>query len=299
MLPMHVTPAGTSDDMHERRHLVLLLALLLSMLTHLGATFIDIEGSPRPRSAHAPGPMLFVDTPGTGADEAAGQTPAASAAETTDPVTAPQPAARPRPRAPAPAADPALVAVVTEEAEAPDVQADVQGDVEGEAELSDEAFLAALAARASGGVGSGSGAGGECADPVRGVWRAHRYDDARGRHVAFTLRVDDVSPIGDLDGSITLRAWSGEREQTSPPRCAPGVADHTVRQPARGRFVRGEFDFRGRSHQRTVHCIDAGRWVYNLDHFSGRIDGDQLQAVNNDGGNERDTPYRFRRIRCL
>lgn len=150
--------------------------------------------------------------------------------------------------------------------------------------------------------GAGDGTGGEtggrgCPDPVVGTWRARRYDGALGRHVVFTLRIT-AHDGSRLEGTILNRSWSGSRSERHPPRCAPGVSDHTVTMPARGRLVGGSFRLDALSHRRTNHCFDVGLWMYNLDHFTGTLDGDTLRVVNNDGGHERNSPYVFERIAC-
>ncbi|MAQ17994.1 MAG: hypothetical protein CMN30_24755 [Sandaracinus sp.] len=135
---------------------------------------------------------------------------------------------------------------------------------------------------------------GACPDPVLGTWRARRYDPVQGKRAEFLLRVTERE--GErVRGRITLRAWSGDTE--SPPRCAPGSWFHTVRMPATGRFEDGRLRFDALSFQRVSHCSDPG-FAYNLDHFTGTVSGDGLRAVNNDGGHEVDTPYRFQRIAC-
>ncbi|MEZ4248897.1 MAG: hypothetical protein R3B99_11720 [Polyangiales bacterium] len=153
------------------------------------------------------------------------------------------------------------------------------------------------------GDGAGGGGGDGCADPVVGTWRARRYDeegtgpDRLGHHASFTIRI--ASHEGErLEGAITLRAWSGDASETSPPRCRTGHYDHTVRMRATGSLEGDRFRMDALDHVRTEHCIDFGRWSYNLDHFRGRLDGESLDLVNNDGGREVNAPYRFRRVSC-
>lgn len=172
--------------------------------------------------------------------------------------------------------------------------------------LSDADFIAGLIDRpggsASGGMGGAGASGGAgCDDPILGTWRARRYDRRRAKHATFTLRITGREG-GALRGTIHLRSWgggaAGAPTQSSPPRCQPGVFDHTVRMPARGALHGDEVDFEALAHTRVVHCMDFGRWIYHLDHFRGRVSGDRLEAVNNDGGAEVDTPYTFRRVSC-
>ena len=182
-------------------------------------------------------------------------------------------------------------------------------DIPSPEETANELFLEALMNRGNGGqgnVGGGTGTGGggeaggggECADPILGTWRAKRYDSGHRRHATFTIRITHRE--GErLDGTITLRAWSGGPLQTSPPRCEPGVWDHTVRMRGHGRFNGREFRMDGEAHRRTTHCMDMGIWMYNLDHFTGHLQNGVLDTVNNDGGHEVNSPYRFRRVSCL
>lgn len=192
------------------------------------------------------------------------------------------------------------------ETEAP---SDTVRDIPSPEETANELFMEALMNRGNdgrGNVGAGTGTGGggdvggngECADPIVGTWRARRYDRAHARHATFTFRITHRE--GErLEGTIINRAWSGGPLQTSPPRCAPHVFDHTVTMPATGRFNGREFRLDAQSHRRTEHCIDSGLWLYNLDHFRGELRDGVLHTVNNDGGIEVNSPYRFRRVSCL
>ncbi len=306
---MSVVGTSVHDEEQEdrRRWLWLLAAVAVSVVLHvvLYGSFVPSrsEGWAEEQAAQT----LFVDTPpatvGPGADSRRTE-PEGEGAETTAtdlPRQGSARALRPTPNTVSPntvspntvsAEDPdsPLIPVQTEETES--------GDPDGEAE-SNEAFLAALAARSQ--VARGPGSAGGCGDPLLGTWRARRYDTDHERHVTFTLRIEERRPAGGHDaltGTITLRAWNGGRDQRSPPRCRPGVSDHTVRQPATGQIAGDQVRFEGRSHVRTINCIDAGQWVYNLDRFTGTLEGNTLSVVNNDGGNERNAPYRFRRTAC-
>lgn len=212
--------------------------------------------------------------------------------------------------------DPDVVDV--EETEEPDEEiervetqapSDEVRDIPSPEETANELFLEALMNRGNGGqgnVGAGTGTGGggdaggdgECADPILGTWRARRYDRLHSRHATFTFRITHREG-NRIEGTIINRAWSGGPLQTSPPRCTPGMFDHTVTMPATGRFNGREFRLDAQSHRRTVHCIDTGMWLYNLDHFTGTMREGVLHTVNNDGGVEVNSPYRFRRISCL
>jgi hypothetical protein len=48
---------------------------------------------------------------------------------------------------------------------------------------------------------------------------------------------------------------------------------------------------------RQVHC--GGKVPrYNFDHFQGALDGNQWDAVNDDGVDDVGQPYRFHRVSC-
>lgn len=333
-----VDPKRMEKTEDDRRALVLWLALALSGSVHVllylvpwtlpapvGRPVID-----RTRS------VVFMDAVGNGeaSGEPAGEALAASAGPgATTPSDArpatpesrePREASVRRPRRPPvpPAAAPSTAPTPPTATETPQPETAESAMTEREpetsetteatalppSELANQLFLEELMRRAplpglggSGGAtgsGSGAGAGGSgCADPILGTWRARRYDLALGRHVVFTLRLTERQG-SRVEGTILNRSWSGGRSQRSPPRCAPGVSDHTVTMPARGRLVGDSFRLDALSHRRTNHCFDEGLWMYNLDHFTGTVEGDTFRAVNNDGGHERNSPYTFERISC-
>lgn len=318
-------PEGGRDN--ELR-LVLWAALILSLGGHLVIYFSLNPWWPGPvGSPSEPNWMTMVEGPGDGMGEEV--TPEESGEAGSDLLES-EPIA-PQERVPEDIrvqreTEPELVEeqiTVVDEAEEPDVAVEdpierienTQApsnevrDIPSPEETANRLFVDALINRGNNGqgnVGAGTGSGGggeaggggECGDPILGTWRARRYDRLHQRHATFTIRVTHRE--GDrLEGTIINRAWSGGPLQTSPPRCTPGVFDHTVRMPAHGRFNGREFRMDAESHRRTVHCIDTGIWMYNLDHFSGRMQGDVLVTVNNDGGVEVNSPYRFRRVSCL
>lgn len=158
-----------------------------------------------------------------------------------------------------------------------------------------------------GSVGLGSGTGETnamldaltCADPIAGTWVAHHYYPAGHDWARMTLRIERD---GDrLTGSITSRSWNGSSSERRPPPCRAGGQDVTVLMSASGSIHGERIDFAGADYHVTrVDCSPTGFFWYNNDHFSGRIDPlrDEIRAVNNDGGRDVDTPYRFRRVSC-
>lgn len=297
----------------RRRHpLAAGLALLGSCAAHAGAWSamwalpagaLPVAGSgDAGRSwlavATLPGPA----TGGPGADDPGAGPPAAdrpSAPPASPAVRHPAPRPpRPARRDPAPPSpDEGLPVPPAEDAS----EAAEPSGARGETEPSDEAFLEALMARsAARGVRGVDGAsparlgGGGCPDRIEGTWKARRYHPD-GRWGVFTLRI--AREGRRLTGRITLHAWNGGPQDRRPPRCAPGRWEHTVRMPAEGRLDGDAVRFDALRFTRRSHCTDPG-FGYNLDHFTGTVEGDRLDAVNNDGGLEVDTPYDFRRIAC-
>ena len=315
-------PEGGRDD--ELR-LVAWAALIASIGTHLVAYFILTPFWPGPvRAPSEPNWMVMVDGSGEGmgdevSPEESGESggdllasePLAPTERTPEDVRVQR--EQPEPEPVIDASEPEVAPPEIEPIERVESQTETASnevrEIPSPEETANSLFLDALMNRGNGGqgrVGAGTGTGGggeaggggECADPILGTWRAKRYDRLHQRHAIFTIRITNRE--GErLEGTIINRAWSGGPLQTSPPRCAPGVFDHTVRMPAVGRFNGRDFRMDAQSHRRTVHCIDTGLWLYNLDHFSGHLSDDVLSTVNNDGGIEVNSPYRFRRISCL
>jgi outer membrane biosynthesis protein TonB len=141
--------------------------------------------------------------------------------------------------------------------------------------------------------GGGSGLG--CSDPFSGTWQARRYRGSQDHWVVFTARLSGSG--SSLSGTLTYRSWNGGPSQRRPPPCGPGVFDDTVFMRARGSIHGNQARIDAVSYSRTSHCMDFG-FGYNLDHFTGTVEGDRFNAVNNDGGMDIDEPYVFRRISC-
>lgn len=302
-----VSAAIDVDEREKRRAsaLALTFAGVGSLLLHAALLWSFAGGASAVTEGASEAAVAFVDfaVPGAGPPGApsggatANVAPEARVLEDDDaPVVAAQPrAAR---RGPAPIAaltseagtDLAAVSDASEVAESGTLGATDEGEAD-----SSDAFLDGLMARSTERGVPGARGGDGCPDPIAGTWRARRYDEARERWGVFTLRI--AREGATLEGRIRLHAWSGPRAGRTPPRCAPGVYEHSVRMPASGSFDGERFRFDASSYERVTHCMDA-RFDYNLDHFTGRVEGDVLHVVNNDGGHEVNAPYRFRRLSC-
>jgi hypothetical protein len=139
-----------------------------------------------------------------------------------------------------------------------------------------------------------------CNDPVQGKWEALKYDARRGTWVHFTLTVRrDAS--GVTSGTILSRTWAGTMFDREPPPCTFGGFDVTVSMAASGRAdATGRITF-GSSHYTVVstRCLTLDT-SYAPDNFSGTIDParQEFQSLNNDGANDINAPYVFRRTGC-
>jgi hypothetical protein len=139
-----------------------------------------------------------------------------------------------------------------------------------------------------------------CNDPVEGKWEALKYNTRISTWVHFTLTVHkDAS--GMLSGTILSRTWGGSVFDRDPPPCTFGGFDITVSMPASGRAdASGRITF-GSSRYSIVatHCYTLDT-SYAPDNFSGSIDAgrQEFQSLNNDGANDINAPYVFRRTGC-
>lgn len=142
-----------------------------------------------------------------------------------------------------------------------------------------------------------------CQDPVEGIWRAHRHDEAYGDWAIFTLSLRRAAAGSVLlTGTIAMEFWSGSPQEQLPPPCRPGLRHYIVDQNAVGRLDPGgalRFDATN-FHLRQDVCPGSFHG-YNLDHFSGVIDAarQEFQSVNNDGGRANNEPNVFRRVGCF
>jgi hypothetical protein len=140
-----------------------------------------------------------------------------------------------------------------------------------------------------------------CSDPVAGRWEALKYTPLRGDWVRFTLTVRRASD-GALDGTILSHTWSGTLFDRTPPGCTFGGFDLTVTMNAHGRAdSSGRITF-GASRYSVIanRCVSLED-VYAPDNFSGTVDAarQEFQSLNNDGANDVNAPYVFRRTGCI
>jgi hypothetical protein len=142
-----------------------------------------------------------------------------------------------------------------------------------------------------------------CADPVAGVWMSKKHYPARNAWRAFTLTIERAA-AGRLTGQITNHGWRGGPEVVDAPPCGPGGEEWTVAMSAAGAFEPGGLvHFYGTSWRLASTACGVGPkpGQYSLDHFSGTIDvaKQELHSLNTDGGNLREDPAVFRRVRCF
>lgn len=139
-----------------------------------------------------------------------------------------------------------------------------------------------------------------CSDPVAGHWEALKFSPAQGDWVHFSLT---VRRAGDaLEGTILSHTWAGTAFDRTPPECTFGGFDLTVVMHATGRAAAaGRITFGASSYSVVgVRCASLNN-SYAPDNFSGAIDParQEFQSVNNDGANDVNAPYVFRRTGCL
>ena len=139
-----------------------------------------------------------------------------------------------------------------------------------------------------------------CKDPVVGRWEALKYNPLQSDWVRFTLFVHRSGDV--LHGTILSHTWSGGMFDRTPPGCSTGGFDLTVTMNATGRANGGAIRF-GASNGYSVVAIPCAGLDsdYAPDHFTGTIDAarQEFQSLNNDGANDIDAPYVFRRTGCL
>jgi hypothetical protein len=138
-----------------------------------------------------------------------------------------------------------------------------------------------------------------CKDSVAGKWEALKFSPLRNDWVHFVLA---VRRAGDLvSGTILSHTWSGGRNDIAPPGCTFGAFDMTVSMNARGYVDGARITFGASGFTLVAEPCSLPGHTYAPDHFSGSIDGNrqEFQSVNNDGFNDIDAPYVFRRTACL
>lgn len=143
----------------------------------------------------------------------------------------------------------------------------------------------------------------ECQDTVAGRWKSHQYDPRFDDWTVFVLDVhrsqgDDTR----LEGTIETHHWEGGPFREEPGPCQAGLPEWRVSMDAEGTVSdTGEIRFWGVGAWRVDQVLcNQGPGGYNLDHFSGQLDGErqEFQTLNNDGGRAVNEPTLFRRISC-
>ncbi|MGH7281901.1 MAG: hypothetical protein ACRELY_10285, partial [Polyangiaceae bacterium] len=138
-----------------------------------------------------------------------------------------------------------------------------------------------------------------CKDPVAGKWEALKFSPIRGDWVHFVL---DVHREGSfLRGTILSHTWLGSPQDIAPPVCALGGFEMTVSMNATGRVSGDGITFEASAFTIVSEPCPQPSYTYAPDHFGGTIDASrqEFQSVNNDGYNEFNAPYVFRRTGCL
>jgi len=290
--------AEREDAEGERRRRGGLIALAGSSAIHVALFFSLVMPPPSGEldlSDAMASVVVDIAVPGLGAPGApAGDAPSidepdALAEELDAPVVPP-------PRAARPVTLPTTEALPTELAEE-GTPADVAETAAEAGTLEGDALIDALISRSSGtGAGAGGNGGAGCPDAIAGTWFVRRFRGGEGWWTSFTLHIERDGE--ELAGRVVQHGWTGGPDDSSPPRCAPGMFEHRVRMGGEG-WVRGNqmrFDAVGPP-ARNVICMgtDLG---YNLDRFTGTLRGNRILAVNNDGGRDVNAPYTFRRTSC-
>lgn len=141
-----------------------------------------------------------------------------------------------------------------------------------------------------------------CADPVVGVWMSHSFHPELGEWYAFTLTIRrQIGSPSTLIGEIRSEFWSGGPSDARTPSCeGEGFGHGLVAMSARGSLTGDKLSFGGVSWRADKLTCNNHTWSnqYNLDQFSGVIDGSNFVGVNNDGGRSVDDPTQFRRVAC-
>ena len=140
-----------------------------------------------------------------------------------------------------------------------------------------------------------------CKDPVVGRWESLKFNPRLSTWVRFALLVHRGEG-GALSGSILSHTWYGGEFDRTPPACTPRGFEMSVSMNARGRAdLVTHISFGASRYSITAMQCPTAMADYAPDNFSGMIDTDrqEFQSVNNDGANDIDAPYVFRRTACL
>lgn len=137
-----------------------------------------------------------------------------------------------------------------------------------------------------------------CPDPIAGLWTARRFDGTTWNEHRLTFTRDR----GELTCAQESRSWRGTIDDVVPPACArsgrgPTSYHHVI---LRCDVIEAPPTLRVRSLEilSNTHTCDDEVVGYNLDSFVGDPSDNTWATTNNDGGDDVDTPYRFRRLSC-
>ncbi|MBK9036549.1 MAG: hypothetical protein IPL61_35755 [Myxococcales bacterium] len=134
-----------------------------------------------------------------------------------------------------------------------------------------------------------------CPDPVVGLWVARRFDGVKWNE--HRLRLDRQG--GQLTCAQESRSWYGDATSVAPPPCPRGgVSYHLVYLSCAPVEQAATLDVRSVTILSESHTCADEFPGYNLDHFTGELHDNTWTSSNNDGGDDLDKPYTFRRLSC-
>jgi hypothetical protein len=138
-----------------------------------------------------------------------------------------------------------------------------------------------------------------CADPVAGTWMTQQYDAGFQDWYVFTVQIERGAE-GALTGNIEAHSWDGDAHQDTAPESCDGRSHWFVSMPATGTIEGNLVQFGATSWRPEASLCGRipGPGEYNLDQFTGALDGGRYLSVNNDGGRMKDAPSPFRRVAC-
>lgn len=134
----------------------------------------------------------------------------------------------------------------------------------------------------------------QCESPVEGRWIAHEHRPEHHDWIEHEIHIVDEN--GHLFVDHTARVRDGNERGPTKLDCIPDAVEfHTSgRATLEGEQLHVWGDRLICTHTRC----DGTSMSYDLDSFTGRVSGNEFDAVNNDGATAVNRPYRFRRIAC-
>lgn len=137
-----------------------------------------------------------------------------------------------------------------------------------------------------------------CDDPLSGVWIAKTFADRAARWHEHQLTITEVAP-DEYRAQQTTRMWNGDADARFPAKCGDGTTWwDVVDMTADLEWREDRLHIWGTTIDRATGACGASGPTYNLDSFTGRLRRNTFEAVNNDGRDAVNRPYRFRRIAC-